>query len=140
MKKIALLLLPIILCIVLISCDTTGENVSSVSKTESNVTNESTVSKEDSNDITSNDNNSVTEDSSVSSESSSFVPLTVQKEFDVSVTLNGTTALGNAGFTVKSGYQKNQKITISSTQDVIDAIDTSKIKKIKVVSLSSQKF
>ena len=128
MKRITLLLLPILLCIILIACDTTGENASGNSDTESNIT-ESIVSDEASS-VESNSGESsatATEDSSISSESSSFVPLTVQKEFDVSVTLHGVTALGNAGFSVKSGYQKTQKITLEASQDVINALDTSKI-------------
>ena len=128
MKRITLLLLPILLCIILIACDTTGENASGNSDIESNIT-ESIVSDEASS-VESNSGESsatATEDSSISSESSSFVPLTVQKEFEVSVTLHGVTALGNAGFSVKSGYQKTQKITLEASQDVINALDTSKI-------------
>ena len=132
MKRLTLLLLPILLCILLFACDMTSENVSSISdipEVESSSGNESHVSiTETSEESTSTDNNgSATEDSSEPTESSNGEPATIQKEIDVTVTVNGTTALGNAGLSVKSGYSKNQKITVEGDKDLIDSLDASKI-------------
>ncbi len=132
MKRLTLLLLPILLCIILIACDTSGENTSEVSnfsETESSIGSESNISKtESSEESTSTENNSsTTEESSNTTDNSDSATTTIQKEFEISVTLHGTTALGNAGFSVNSGYAKNQKITIEGTKDVIDAFDSSKI-------------
>lgn len=131
MKRLTLLLLPILLCIILIACDTTGENVSNISQSTSNDNDESSLSSDGSTDestATSTESNdaSVEESSSASNESSEDSSK-IQEQFDVSVTIHGTTALGNAGLSVKSGYAKNQKITVEGDKDVIGALDISKI-------------
>ena len=127
MKRLTLLLLPILLCIVLIACDTTGENISNVSDVQESDNasgNESNISKSES---TADSSSSATQESSTPNESEGSNLTTIQKEFDVSITLHGTTALGNAGFSVKSGYAKMQKITLEGDKDVIESLDTTKI-------------
>lgn len=128
MKRFALLLLPVLLCIILIACDTTGENVSDASnqastensKTESSVNESSAESTVDESEQSSVESSSIPDESNTESSK-------IREEFDVSVTIHGTTALGNAGFSVKSGYAKNQKITVEGDKDVIAALDISKI-------------
>jgi hypothetical protein len=128
MKRFALLLFPVLLCIILIACDTTGENVSDasnqasteISQTESSV-NESTAESSVDESEQSSVESSSTPDESITESSK------IREEFDVSVTIHGTTALGNAGFSVKSGYAKNQKITVEGDKDVIAALDISEI-------------
>ena len=142
MKRISLLILPILLCIILIACDTTGETTST-SSTNSKLESETNESSATSSNESSKDN-SVSNTSSEASEyskeevSGEQGNQNLQKEFEVSVTINGTTALGNAGFSIKSGYNKTHKIVLSGTADAINAIDSSKIKAdIDVSSTSS---
>lgn len=129
MKRLSLLLIPILLCSALIACDTTSETISDFT-TESSYASSNPV--DESNTESSFENNNEEEsienqESSEPTESSNSEPSVIQKEFEVSVTVNGTTALGNAGLSLKSGYTKNQKITIKGRSDEFASLDASKI-------------
>ncbi len=132
MKKFALLLLPILLCIILIACDTSSETLSGNSQTESTNSSNDTASSNDSSANTessySDDSSAATESSEATDESYSDSDTIIEKEFEVSVTLHGTTALGNAGFSVKSGYTKTQKVTVQGQKDVLDSLTSEQIK------------
>lgn len=129
MKRIALLLLPILLCLILIACDTTSETVSEATQSESNENNQSSntteASKSESS-VEASDSTS-SEENPVSDTESNNDASTIQKEIEVSVTLRGTTALGNAGFSVNSGYENIQKVVVEGEKDKIESLDNSKV-------------
>lgn len=116
MKKIALLLIPIILCTSLMACDPEAiDNSSSIaSKPESSI---------DKGFYSSTASESTNESSEASIDESSEA--LIEKTFEISVTLEGTEALAKAELTLKSGFSKTVTVTVEGAKEAINSLQVS---------------
>lgn len=116
MKRLLLLLFPVLLCAILIACDFSVENgdnsnISDNSVETSNVASES---------VTSESNNSNTESQAGSSETENE---NVQNSFEIPVTLLGEDTLEKGGLRVSGDFNKTVTVTVEGTRNVIETLE-----------------
>jgi len=116
MKRLLLLLFPVLLCAILIACDFSVENGES-----SNVSNNSVeTSNVASESVTSESNNSNPESQADSSETENE---NVQNSFEIPVTLLGEDTLEKGGLRVSGDFNKTVTVTVEGTRNVIETLE-----------------
>lgn len=119
MKKYLLIIFPIVLCLLLMACDFSGEiNVSVASDPESSIGSadeSSVVSNTESKNESSSANNSESETTEL------------EKSFDVSVTAIGADALNASGLKLKNEISKSVSVTVKGEKSAIDALNATAI-------------
>lgn len=116
MKRLLLLLFPILLCAILIACDFSAENGESTAVSNNSAENSSHASES----LTSQSDISRTESQTGSSESENE---NVQNSFEIPVTLLGEDTLEKGGLRVSGDYNKTVTVTVEGTRDIIESLE-----------------
>lgn len=118
MKKLILLLFPLMLCVIFIACDFSGEGTESAT----NISNSSTVSQSVSNNESA--GNPINSDSIQSQIPTDDI---IEENIDVPVTLTGLEALTNAGFSADSSFNKTVTVTVEGKRSAVEDLKASDI-------------